>query len=162
MGKLNRRARRLIFDVAIGIAALALFSVNITGLPAHEWVGLVFAVVAVAHIALSWDWVIGTSQRLARSLAGTVRLTWLVNLALFISMTLVVTSGIMISEVALPMSRSAGFGFWRVLHTQSSNASVVLVGLHLGLNWRWLVDTFRRHVLHHARPSAAPRGQETA
>lgn len=163
---LNRHALRFAFDLSVGVAALALFSVNFPGLVLHELIGLAFAVAAVVHIALSWDWAVGTTRRCLKSLSGQLRLTWLVNAALFISMTTVIASGLVISEVVLPRASVANAGFWHLLHTQSSNASLALVGLHLGLNWRWVVDTCRRHVLQRVAPrrpaqaSGAPGGSE--
>jgi hypothetical protein len=79
--------------------------------------------------------------------------------------------GILISENALPaLGLSSGrgggsnaiFGFWHQLHTLSADAVLVLAGIHLGLNWRWVVDAFKRIVhIGGRRGPAGPRPRRT-
>lgn len=67
---------------------------------------------------------------------------------LFIDITLVIFTGLMISRVALPsLGIYLGGGFvWRGLHSLTANLSLVLIGAHVALHWRWIVETIKRYV----------------
>ncbi len=36
---------------------------------------------------------------------------------------------------------------WRSLHFLTSDAAVVLVGLHVAMHWQWIADAVRRYVV---------------
>lgn len=136
----------LLLDIGITLAMLALLSVALTGIALHEWLGIAFIAVLVLHLLLHWQWISGATLRWLRSLSWQVRLTYLVDVVLFITMTLVIFSGLMISEVALPVMglvSTRNFA-WRAIHSASSNGVLVLVSLHLALNWRWIVAAAQR------------------
>jgi hypothetical protein len=119
----RRNLVNLFLDAGLIVAFLADQAVGFTGLPVHEWLGIVLGVALVVHVLLHADW----SQLLA-----------LVDATLFAAMVLAVVSGIEISRHALP-----GIGhrdrFWRWLHTESARATVLLVAVHVALGWDWLV-----------------------
>lgn len=159
---------RLVVDVVLTLSFVVLMSVPLTGLWLHEWWGIGLIVVIVVHLLAQWDWTVASSRRFLGSLTGRLRLTYLLNWLLFIATVLVMVSGILISEAALPglglpTARSAGsslFRFWRLLHTVSADAVLVLAGLHLGLNWRWVLSAVRQIVgRRQARRAAAVAGE---
>lgn len=137
---------RVCLDVGLTTTMLALFSFHLTGLALHEWLGLGLCVLIPTHLLVSWDWLAATTRRLVGPLPWRVRLTYLLNAALFVSIVVVTLTGLVISEAVLPgvFPRTGSRGFWRLLHTQSSNASIVLMGLHLGLYWRAAVNLIDR------------------
>ena len=143
---------RLLIDIVLTVSFLALMSVSLTGLMLHEWWGIGLIVVIVGHLLAQWDWTVASTRRFFGGLTGRVRVTYVVNWLLFIATVLVMVSGIMISEAVLPAlgiptARSSGstlFRFWRVAHSLSANAIIVLAGVHLGLNWRWVVNAIRQ------------------
>ena len=145
---------RLVVDIILAVSFLVLMSVNLTGLPIHEWLGIALMLVVIVHLLSQWDWTISSSRGFLSHLTQRVRLTYVLNWALFISVVLVFFSGLVISENALPSlglsigQRGTGmFGFWHQLHTLTADAVLVLAAIHLGLNWRWVVSTLQQ-VLH--------------
>ena len=88
------------FDAALLAGYTLAYSIGFTGLAVHEWLGIGLGLALLLHLTLHWDWVLRTTRRLL-SRRGRDRIIWLVNLALLISMTLCVASGILISQVAL-------------------------------------------------------------
>jgi hypothetical protein len=72
----------------------------------------------------------------------------------------------MISRVALPLFglQSGHDRLWEQLHHLGSDACVILIGLHLGLHWNWIVHTtrrlFTRGNVRRAGPSAARAASE--
>ncbi len=133
------------FDAVLLAAYTLAYSIGFTGLAIHEWIGIALGLALLVHFAVHWDWVARTTRRLLAR-RGRDRLVWLVNLALLVSMTLCVTSGILISQVAL---RSLGLsvpggGFWAGLHGITAGLTLVLVPVHAALRWRWVAGVGRR------------------
>jgi cytochrome b561 len=150
--KKRRLPRRLVVDISVDLALLVAFTIDsntqLTGLPVHEWLGLVFGIGFVVHLALHWDWVLRTAQRLFGANPLNERVKWFVDLLLYVMMGAAVVSGWYISRHAAPAFgvRRVREQFFRGLHGTTANISVLLVGIHLGLNWRWMRATWLRCV----------------
>jgi hypothetical protein len=144
---------KLLTDVTVGAITLALLSPVLTGLAIHEWLGIGVAVMVVVHVLFSWQWIVATTLRLFRGQSWLTRFKYVLDALFFITTTLVIYSGLLISRVALPtfgLSIAPGF-FWRSLHVQSSNLLLPIMGLHLALNWGWVVSNLRRYVVQPVR-----------
>ena len=133
-------------DLALLVAFALDYSFRFTGLTIHEWIGIGLGVALAVHVTLHWDWVVRTTRRVVRRPRGREGLRWTVDLLLMLVMTLCVASGILVSRKALPW---LGFtrpddGFWNGLHTTSADVTIILVGLHVALSWRWLLTISRR------------------
>ncbi len=113
-----------------------------TGLPVHEWLSLIFALPVVLHLLWHWNWVLGVFTRTARKLPAATQFSRVWNLLLFVLMVVASVSGILISEAALPV-----FGihpvrdvFWTLVHRASANLTLIVVGVHLAVHWRWIAQ----------------------
>ena len=156
---------RLVVDIILAVSFLALMSVNLTGLLIHEWWGIALMLLVLIHLLSQWDWTVSSSRSFFSRLTQRIRLTYLLNWALFIAGVLVFFSGLVISENAMPaLGLSLGarggsslFGFWHQLHTLSADAVLLLAGVHLGLNWRWVVNAFKQALRIGGRRSPAKR-----
>ena len=93
---------RFIVDLVLTVSFVSLMSVPFTGLPLHEWWGIGLIAVIVLHLPAQWDWTIASTRRVLGALTGRLRFTYVLNWLLFIAMVLVMVSGILISEAALP------------------------------------------------------------
>ena len=133
-------------DLVLLVAFALDYSFRFTGLTVHEWIGLGFGVALQVHLTLHWDWVLRTTKRVVGTLPGRERLRWLIDLGLLLVMTLCVASGVLISRRAVPAlgyTPRAG-SFWTGLHTTTADLTVALVGLHVALNWKWILTVGRR------------------
>ncbi len=137
---------RLGLDIGLTGLMLALFSFGLTGLALHEWLGLALCIVLPVHMLVSWSWLAATTGRLFGTLPWKTRLTYLLNMAFFAALVVVTVTGLVISEAIAPnwLPMTGSRGFWRVLHTTSSNACLVLMGLHIAVYWRTLVNVVQR------------------
>jgi hypothetical protein len=133
-------------DLVLTASMLALFSVNLTGLRWHEWLELGVCILVPTHMLVNWAWLATTTRRFMQPLPWRARLCYLLNAGLFVSIVVVTLSGLLISEVLFPgLTAAAGNpGFWHPIHTMASNATLVLVGLHLGVYWRNVLSMLRR------------------
>ncbi len=147
--KLNQTKVDLLVDAAIFVAFLITTAPRLSGLAIHEWLSLAFAAAIIVHLLLHWPWIVGVTRRFFGKVQGAARINYLLNVLLFIDVTLVIFTGIMISEVALPavgLQAERG-GTWRILHSLTSDIGVLLTGAHLALHWSWIVKTIKRYLI---------------
>ena len=136
-------------DIILFVAFLVTMDPRSSGIAIHEWLSLAMLAALTLHLLLSWDWIINISQRFFGKLGTQNRLNYILNWLLFIDGTLLIVSGVMISEVAMPflgIRLPEGFA-WRRLHDMSANLGLLMLGLHTALHWSWIVNTFRRYFI---------------
>jgi hypothetical protein len=102
----------------------------------------------ITHLLLHWKWIVNVVRRFFSKLPGQVRINALLNSLLFIAMTLIIFSGIMISKVVLSTFGLSGShdAIWRWLHTSATNFALIIVALHVALHWKWIVNTIKRYI----------------
>jgi len=147
--QLNQTKINLAVDAGIFIGFLIADTPHFTGMAIHEWLGIAFAAAIVTHLLLHWRWVVAVTQRFLSKAPWQARLNYILNLLLFIDFTIIILSGLMISQEALPslgLSLESG-GAWKELHHLSSDLSLALIGLHVALHWQWLVKAVKRYVI---------------
>jgi len=137
---------KLVVNTILLVSFVALMAPQATRIPVHEWLSFAFIVVLVLHLLFSWNWITNVTRRFVANLRAEVRFNYVWDSALYVLMTAVMISGIVISEAALP---ALGFPrprdrFWSVAHHLTSEWLMVMVGIHLAMHWRWLVAAFRR------------------
>jgi hypothetical protein len=135
-------------DVIIFIVFLIAMDPRSSGIAIHEWLTTAALVALVAHLLLSWDWIVQTTQRFIGKTSTQARINYILNWLLFIDGTVIMLSGFMISESLLPaLGITLPHSFaWRSLHDLSANLFLLLLGLHTALHWSWIVDAFNRYV----------------
>jgi hypothetical protein len=140
-------------DVTLLASVCALQTVSFTGLFLHEWLGLAMVGMVFAHLLLSWSWIASLSRRLFTVQSARARINYLLNFSLFASVTVVIFSGILISQKAIPALTNTKAlpdmdWRWDTLHNQFSNYVLMLSGFHLAINWDWVLaageKVFRR------------------
>ena len=144
-------AGRISLDVAMLLSMALLTNPHSIGdretsIAFHEWLGIVIAPVIIFHLTLNWGWIVQTTKKLVGRLPQETRVNQGLDVLLFVVMAVAVWSGVEISESALPylgFAKSTSFS-WRGIHETSSNLSMVLVGVHAALHWKWIVRTTRR------------------
>ena len=144
----NRTKIKLVIDVIIFIAFLIAMDPRSSGIAIHEWLATSLIAVLVVHLLLSWDWIARLTRRFVGNINNQSRINYILNWSLFIDGSIIMLSGLMISESVLPF---LGFSLprnfaWRGLHEFSTNLFLVLLGLHTALHWSWVVDAFKRYV----------------
>lgn len=133
-------------DIVLFIAVLLALAPNFTGLAIHEWLSFAFWATIVLHLLLHWAWTVNALKRIVGKLPWSTRLNLILNVLLFIDMTVVLFSGAMISREALPLLglNLTGGRSWEFLHRLTADWSVFLAGLHLALHWRWILSALKR------------------
>ena len=140
----------LAVDLIILLAFLAVFQPDLTGIPFHEWFSLVLTGIIILHLLLHWRWMVSVSIRFFKKIFHSSRLDYVVDGLLFITFTVAILSGLLISRVVminlgLPTSPEP---VWLELHDLSANLTLILTGLHIALHWKWVASTFARYFIH--------------
>lgn len=153
----------LLIDIAIFIAFLIATAPRLSGITIHEWLGVAFGVAIIVHLLLHWQWIIAVGKTMLTRARANARVNYLLNIALFIDVTVITFTGIMISEVVLPLFgiRLSPGSLWRRLHSLSSDIGVFLIGLHVALHWQWVLKTVAR-LFGLARPARKSAAQEVS
>jgi len=139
-------ATRFAVDVALFASILLLLSPRLTGLPVHEWLGLALGIPVVIHLLLSWSWIARATLVAPVRPGWRHRINYALNWLLFALIVLEIVSGVMISVVAIPALGipTVEDGAWRLLHNRFLNFLVLLVGMHIAMNWNALRTGIRR------------------
>jgi cytochrome b len=147
--QLNQTKINLAVESGIFFGFLIAEAPHFTGMAVHEWLGIAFGAGIITHLLLHWQWIVAITRRFFSDIPRQARLNYLLNLLLFIDITLTIYSGLMISREALPtlgLSLGEG-GAWRGIHTLAANLSLALVGLHVALHWQWIVKAIKRYIV---------------
>lgn len=136
-------------DLALLVSVCVLQSVRFTGLVVHEWLGLGVVVMIFAHLLLAWSWIASQTRRFFTSQSIRERTNYLLNLAFFATAVAAVYSGILISQKAIPLltaSKAKPEMNWRWdrLHNEFAQIVLVLAGLHLAINWDWVLAAVQK------------------
>lgn len=142
----NSNRTKLLLDIGTFLAFLVTMDPRFSGLAIHEWLSIALAGTIVVHLLLNWDWIVNVTKRFFIKATNGARVNYVLNWLLFIDGILIMLSGIMISESAMPtlgIVLPVNFA-WRRLHDTSANFALLIMGLHLALHWNWIVTTFKR------------------
>lgn len=140
---------KLTLDIVIFSAMLAITNPRLTGNTIHEWLGVSLIAAIITHLLFNWEWIVNVTKTFFKKLFHESRLNYVVNLLFFIAMTGSFFSGLLISKdvmAALGIQLDVSRG-WKSIHTLTSDASVILLGLHVALHWKWIVTNIGRYIV---------------
>lgn len=143
----------LTLDIVIFTALLAVANPSLTGNTVHEWLGIALTGAIVTHLLVHWEWIVRVGREFFKKLFHQSRLNFLMNTLFFIAMTGSFFSGILISKdvmsaLGIQLNVSGG---WESLHHLTSDLSVILLGVHTALHWKWIVNAVSRYILNPVR-----------
>jgi len=137
-----------LLDVFLFWCLIFLLSPFSTGLSVHELLGVISFPFIILHLLFSWIWIKRSSRRFLIQSRWRERVNYILNLSLFVFIVLEIVSGLIISQVFVPSIgiKTINDGAWRALHNQLSVGIVILISLHISLNWQRMVSYFRKKI----------------
>lgn len=143
---LKKNYMKIVLDLLMAVTFVLLMNPRVLGgLPFHEIAGLVIGVAILTHIGLNYRWVVNTTKKIFDpKLPKKTRFSFLLNILLLLSMATVIITGILISRVVFPGLAIQGDHSVRGIHSFSADATLGLVGLHIGVHWQWIVGICKK------------------
>lgn len=135
---------KYILDIFLGLGFVLLLDKMALGMKLHEIIGLTMGGAVLIHLVLNYKWITGITKKLfSKSLSNRVRLRYILNLLLFICITLIILSGVLISKTILTNISSQN-RIWKSIHIGASNITLGLIGIHIGLHWNWIMNMSKK------------------
>jgi len=129
-------------DLVLFASFLITFFLDITGLIAHQWIGIVSIALATIHFMLHLEWVKTIAKKFFHKQFGKARLNFMMNLSILFGFILIGLTGLVMSTLLnLPLPN---YDTWRQLHITSSVMTLVLIMVKIGLHLRWIEQTTRK------------------
>lgn len=144
--KQNLQKFRYVMDTLLLTSFMLVSAPQATGIPLHEWFSLFFIIPFVIHLLLHWDWVTRSFGRLFANITARERFNIVWDYLLYIMMLLVFVSGFLVSVALLPaLNISLNIqDFWSKIHHDSATFIMPMLGVHLALNFSWIVKLTKR------------------
>lgn len=144
-------AAKRIFDIVMILLLPVLMAKMLTGQELHEWLGVGMAVCFLLHLALNAPWF---KTLLWGSYSPARCLMVIINLLLCADILTLVISGVMMSGFVFPwLPFDGGMILARQLHILTSYWGLILMSVHLGLNWS-VILTAGKKLLHTPKENA--------
>lgn len=140
--KININKLNLFLDLGIALIFVIELEEKTLGTRNHELLGLAFAALLIVHILLHWKWIVNIVRHFFKRLFHESRFNFILNFGLLIAMITVTVTGI-------AMSKTLGLNLgidgqttqsMHSFHTMASQFTLILVGLHVAMHWKWIVD----------------------
>lgn len=137
---------KIILDVVMSILLILTFNKRIAGIAFHEIVGIIVCVFFIVHVILNKKWISGiTKNFLKKNVRSKTRVQYVLNALLLCTFLCILITGLGMSKSVLPTIFGTNFGFGntaKMLHFFFTGVAVVLLGIHIGLHWKWIKNTF--------------------
>lgn len=139
----------LTLDLIIFAAFLLVASPRSTGNTIHEWLSIAFLGTIVLHLLFHWKWIVTVTKDLFKKLFHQSRLDYVVDSVFLIAMTGAMFTGIMISRDVLGLFglTAPQGGAWKSIHSLTSDLSIISLGVHIALHWKWILNTLDRTIV---------------
>ena len=132
---------KLILDIVMAVLFVTFFDKNFISFKFHILSGLVFGALILMHMLLNKKWIVNISKRLFdKSLKTKTRISYILSGALFVVVFSIIISGIFMMKAAT-YDRVM---FWKMLHIGASYLSIALIGVHVGLYWKFVSNMFKK------------------
>lgn len=132
-------------DLLMIIVFILMFNKMVLGLSFHEIGGLALGAAIIIHIILNWKWVIGITKKIfSKNLPLKTRIGYVLNILLLVCFLLIIIAGVFISKVVFNGIFQTGTIPWKNIHISVSYIALILIGIHLGLHWDWVIKLTKK------------------
>jgi len=127
------------------ILFILLLNTVATGMEFHEIAGIVILALFIFHNLLNLNWIKGITKNVFKRKANTKTIfMYVLDILLTISLTGTVLSGVFISRVLFTSLSVPFTEFWDAIHSPLAYLSLILISIHLGLHWQYIMASFRK------------------
>ena len=135
--------KKIIIDVILAVALLILMQPGMSGVFAHEWLGVIIGGTLVAHLAINRQWISAVGKGFFGKITWSARLNFLINSMMMLSMSLAIVSGGLISQYLFAPLAAQDLATWTTIHSLSSYTSLLIIIIHVALHLDWIKRAVR-------------------
>ncbi len=136
MKKMNRI--KLALDILMLLILLLMYRSDVLGLSFHEIGGMAVCGLFIIHKLLNGKWILVVTGKLfSKKTAWRCKVNWLIDFLLLLCFTYILISGIFISKIVFDGQRGASV--WKTGHFAVSALALVLIGVHLGTHYEFII-----------------------
>ena len=136
---------KFMWDLCMLIIFILLLEAKAIGAQFHEIAGLAIGVLFIVHIAVNWDFVKKITQHFfSKHMKFRTKILYVIDVLLLILFLTVIVSGVLMSKVLFPGLYEGNTYVLKTIHQSVTYLTLLFVGLHLGLNWQWVMNTVKR------------------
>lgn len=143
-----------LIDAALFAGFLGSLWLDLTGVAAHQWLGVAVGVLAGYHLWAHRGWVKAVTGRFLGHANRQSRVFYLVDAGLAAGFAAIGLTGLAISTW-LDLSL-ASYAAWHTVHVAASAGTLALLVAKIGLHWRWIIGVARRSIFPARGPAARP------
>jgi hypothetical protein len=150
--KSDKQKTNWLIDAALFGGFLGSLWLDLTGVAAHQWLGLAVVACSGYHLWKHWSWVEAVTSRFFGRTSARSRAYYFIDAGLAVGLTAITVTGVAIStwlNLAL-----TGYAAWHAVHVVASIATLALLSVKIGLHWRWIIAVARQRVF--GPPATAP------
>lgn len=131
---------KIILDIIMTLVFLLLLDTHGTGLVFHEIAGLFIFALITTHILLNWSWVRNATKYLIKTKSKPKpKLMYVLNSALFLGISTITITGILISQVIFPSGSNENQFLLIAMHKWVSYACLGLFTIHIALHRKYIL-----------------------
>ena len=143
---MDKNKFKVVFDLVMALSLLLIMVPKLLGQIVHEWAGLIIVAVLIIHLVINWNSIKTVSSKFLSRLSFRIRLVYFLNLLIFIGFVAIIVSGMFISKSIdfswLGINRGSSIS-WKLLHTSTAYLTFLLVGVHVGMNFQWVLGVVK-------------------
>ena len=136
--------KKLIIDIILAVTLLVVMVPALSGVFLHEWIGVVIAAGLMVHLVLNRKWITGVSKKFFGPMTLELRLSYLMNGMLGLTMGLTLVSGVLISQYLFTALNAADLALWTIIHAVASRATLGITIVHVLLHLGWIKNALRQ------------------
>ena len=136
---------KIALDIVMFVILMLLYNSHVAAISFHEIAGLAICGLFIIHCLLNLKWIAGVSKKLfCKTLSLKIIIGYIVNLLLVVTFVFLVISGVQTSQFLFPADSHGSV--WRGIHHFCGAVSIILVGVHLGLHWNFVLGMLKKAV----------------
>ena len=137
--------KKMILDVIMSAIIVLLMKTVFTGMLLHELLGLFVFLLFLLHKFLNFKWIKGVAPKIfTRKIPTKTKVMFGIDVLLFICVTFIVISGVLISQNILTSIQGNNLLFWSTWHHFTAYSALVLISIHIGLHWQSIMNMTKK------------------
>jgi hypothetical protein len=134
----KKKLINICLNLTLLVGFLLTFFLDLTGIELHQYIGIAVAGFVMLHLVTHWKWVLNVTARIFKPTPGRVRLYYVLDFLLFISIIIISVTGIFIStwlKTFIP-----NYVLLLSVHILASITGLLFLLLKLGLHWKYFAN----------------------